>query len=83
MRDVRFFVQNVGESQITKEVVIAYKENLLLNKYAIRSINSMLASLNSMFTFLGWDDCKVKSIKVQRQMFYPEEKELKVSMNVW
>ena len=36
----------------------------------------MLASLNSLFAFLGWVDCKVKSIKLQRQIYCSEEKEL-------
>lgn len=36
----------------------------------------MLASLNSFFDFLGWVDLKVKSIKLQRQIYCPEEKEL-------
>ena len=44
--------------------------------YAVRSINSILASVNSLFAFLGWTDCKVKSIKLQRQVYCPEEKEL-------
>lgn len=50
---------------------------MLIEKgYAVRSINSMLASLNSMFDFLGWQDCKVKSLKTQRQTYCTEEKEL-------
>ena len=36
----------------------------------------MLASINSLFAFLGWHDLKVKSIKVQQQIFCSEEKEL-------
>ena len=36
----------------------------------------MLASLNSLFSFLNWMDCRVKSIKLQRQIYCPEEKEL-------
>ena len=36
----------------------------------------MLASLNSLFSFLGWYDCKVRSLKLQRQVYCPEEKEL-------
>ena len=36
----------------------------------------MLASINSLFVFLGWDDCKVKTIKEQKQIFCPKEKEL-------
>ena len=35
-----------------------------------------MASLNSLFAFLGWSDCRVKSIKLQRQIYCPEEKEL-------
>lgn len=76
LRDVRGFAKNMGGSEITKESVIDYKNRLLSENYAIRSINSMLASLNSLFTFLGWVECKVKSLKVQRQIYCPEEKEL-------
>ena len=36
----------------------------------------MLASLNSFLTFLGLSDCRVRSMKRQRQIFCPEEKEL-------
>lgn len=36
----------------------------------------MLASLNGLFSFLGWEDCRVKSVKLQRQIYCPEEKEL-------
>ena len=65
-----------ADGEITKETVIAYKQGLIDDGYAVRSINSMLASLNSLFSFLGWNDCKVKSIKLQRQIYCPEEKEL-------
>ena len=44
--------------------------------YAVRSINSMLASVNGLFSFLGWADLKVKSIKLQRQIYCSEEREL-------
>ncbi len=79
LRDVRAFaafaaVQN-GEA-VTKEAVIGYKQHLIESGYAIRSVNSVLASLNSLFLFLGWRDCRVKALKVQRQVFCPEEKEL-------
>lgn len=36
----------------------------------------MLASLNGLFSFLGWEDCRVKSVKLQRQIYCPEEQEL-------
>ena len=74
IRDIRAFAAYaVGE--ITKETVIAYKKHLQ-ETYAVRSVNSMLASINSLFSFLGWHDLKVKSLKLQPQIFCPEEKEL-------
>lgn len=76
MRDVQAFAEYLGGAAVTKETVVAYKNKLLSESYAVRSINSMLASLNSLFSFLGWTDCRVKSIKLQRQIYCPEEKEL-------
>lgn len=76
IRDVKAFSIYIGEAEITKETVIAYKNKLLTDNYAARSINSMLASLNSLFSFLSWADCRVKSIKLQRQIYCPEEKEM-------
>ena len=74
-RDVKALVKYTQNSAITKETVIAYKKHLQDN-YAVRSVNSMLASINSLFAFLGWHDLKVKSLKLQQQVFCPEEKEL-------
>lgn len=76
MRDIRGFMEFIYDEEITKEIVIDYKNKLKSENYAVRSINSMLASLNSLFSFLGWSDCKAKSIKLQRQIYCPEEKEL-------
>ena len=76
IRDVTAFMVYLGGETITKDSVIAYKSKLINENYAVRSINSMLASLNSLFAFLGWVDLKVKSIKLQRQIYCPEEKEL-------
>lgn len=76
LRDARAFVVYVGDAVVTKEVVVAYKDALQIKAYAVRSINSMLASLNSLLDFLGWSDCKVKAIRQQRQIYCAEEKEL-------
>ena len=75
IRDVTAF-SAFCDGTITKDTVIAYKQNLIDSGYAVRSINSMLASLNSLFSFLDWYELRVKSLKVQKQVFCPEEKEL-------
>lgn len=76
IRDVTAFAEYLGEKAVSKESAIAYKQHLQDNGYAIRSINSVIASLNSLFTFMRLHDCKLKSIKLQRQIYCPEEKEL-------
>lgn len=76
IHDIQDFMHFMNCLGITKERVIAYKNKLISENYAIRSINSMLAALNSLFTFLNWEDFKVKSIKLQQQVYCSEEKEL-------
>ena len=75
VRDASAFAEYTGDAEITKKTVIAYKEHLMKN-HAVRSVNSYLASLNSLFAFLNRADLKVKSIKLQRQIFCPEDREL-------
>ena len=77
IRDVKTFLNYANGQALTKEIVITYKNNLVTKNYAVRSINSMLSSINSLFDFLGWSELKVKNIKIQQQIFCPEEKELK------
>lgn len=76
MRDTRAFSAFAGDNIVTKELTIAYKQHLLESGYAVRSVNSMLASLNSLLRFFGWEDCKVKAVRQQKQTYSPEEKEL-------
>ena len=76
IHDVRTFFQYCGECRITKEILVGYKQQLLNRGYAVRSVNSIIASLNSLLSFLGQGELRLKSLKIQQQMFCPEEKEL-------
>ncbi len=75
-RDAKAFFAFASACGITKEVAVTYKSTLQEKGYAVRSINSMLASVNSLLDFLGWTDCKVKALRFQRQTYCAEEKEL-------
>jgi len=75
LRDIHLFFEYLGAKPLTKEAVIAYK-SVLQEKYKPRSVNSMLASINRLFDFLGRQDLKVKSLKLQQQIYCAEEKEL-------
>ena len=74
-RDLRAFYAWIGEDELNKCCMLNYKEYLCDN-YATASVNSMLSSINSFFTFLEWFDLRVKTIKVQKQIFASSEKEL-------
>ncbi len=75
MRDVGFFEEWLNGRDIDKGVILEYK-NTLCKKYAPSSVNSMLSSLNSLFSFLNWYDLRVKNVKIQKQIFASCEKEL-------
>lgn len=76
LRDVRGFCIYASNGAISKDTVIGWKKQLVQDGYAVRSVNSMLASVNSLLSFLGWHDCKVKNIRTQRQTYCTEDKEL-------
>ena len=75
IRDVSAFSSFLRERELTKQEVIEYKKQISEN-YAPASVNSMLVSINSFLDFIGFHDLRVKLLKIQRQMFVSEKKEL-------
>ena len=75
MRDVRFFREWLQGRNVDKSVVIEYKKELC-QRYEMKSVNSMLSSVNAFFVFMGWYDLKIKTLKIQKQIFAKDEKEL-------
>lgn len=76
LRDAARFMEFADGREITKELTVLYKQELQDKGYAIRSVNSMLASINSLLEFLQWNECKVKALRCQRQIYCTEDKEL-------
>ena len=74
--DVAAFHQWLNGNPVSKELAAEWKEHLIREGYAPTTINSMLAALNTFFRFSGWDDCRLKFLKIKRQMFRKKEKEL-------
>ena len=76
LRDIRAFFVYADGSEISKDLMVAWKRALTAHGYAVRSINSMLASVNSFLAYLGMPECRVKSIRTQRQIYCNEDREL-------
>lgn len=75
IHDVLAFMKWMAGAEVTKVAVLKYKQELT-EKYAPASVNSMLSSLNAFFSYNEWYDCKVKTLKIQKQIFASKDKEL-------
>ena len=75
IRDITAFMVWLKGRAVDKTTVIEYK-NTIIESYAPASANSMLSSINSFFVYMEWYDCKVKTFKIQKQIFANKDKEL-------
>lgn len=76
LRDARSFAVWLDGAPVTKENATGWKEQLRAQGYAPTTINSMLAALNNLFRFLGWNECHMKFLKIQRRLFRDTAREL-------
>ena len=76
LRDTRAFAGWLDGRAVTKELATQWKSQLLAQGYAPITINAKLSALNGLFKFLGWEDCRVKFLKIQRRMFREVSREL-------
>ena len=76
MRDIRMLVRFCGETIRQKTELLAYKEHLIGSGYAIASINSMLASINSLLIYMKHPEWRMRYLKIQRSLFVNKDKEL-------
>ena len=76
LRDIRTFAAWAEHREINKELAASWKEYLKLEGFKPETINSKLSALNKFFVFLGWDDCRVKYLKIQRRLFRRADRNL-------
>jgi len=74
-RDLARLYEFLQGRPVTKSALIDWKESLT-KQYAATSVNTMLAAVNTLWDFTGWTNLKVKSLKIQRNLFCREEREL-------
>ena len=76
LRSLTRFAEWADGRAVTKELAMEWKAALSEAGYRPISVNAMLAAVNKFFTCMGREDCKVKYLKLQRQMFRKSEKDL-------
>ena len=77
LRDVNTFIKWLEGKAVTKELVVEWKSHLLVQNYAPVTVNAMLSALNGLFKFLGWNECRIKFLRIQRKLFQDTGRELK------
>lgn len=75
VRDILALQQWLDGRDITKQELLSYKAELV-QEYAPASVNSIIASINGFLAFNNLYELKIKSLKIQKQLFCQSEKEL-------
>lgn len=76
LRELREFRRWLGERAVSKEEAAEFKAYLQKEGYAPVTINAKLSALNVFFRFAGWEECRVRFLRIQRQLFRSQSKEL-------
>ena len=76
LREARRFSAWLDGGAVSKASAARWKEHLLQAGYCPGTINGKLTALDRLLAFLGWEDCRVKHLKLQRRLFRDTEREL-------
>lgn len=69
MHDIEAFTGWLKGREVSRETAAGWKEYLIETGYAAVTVNSMLSAINGFFLFQGWEECRVKFLRIQRRMF--------------
>ena len=76
LREVQAFAAWTEGQSVTKEQVARWKAHLTASGFQPGTVNGKLSALNKFFSFLGWNDCRVKYLRLQRRVFRSSAQEL-------
>ena len=75
-RDIRAFAEWLEKRPVTKETVARWKEQLMQDSFSPSTVNAKLSAVNGLLRFLGWNECRVKFVKVQKRIFRDASRDL-------
>lgn len=76
LRDIRTFASWLGGRLVTKQLAAEWKACLLSRGLSPATVNGKVSAVNGLFRFLGWEDCRVKFLKLQRRAFRDASRDL-------
>lgn len=75
MHDVSQFLEFLGERELTKGILLEYRERLN-EQFKPQTVNGKLSAIHIYLEYLGREDCRVKFLHVQHKAFVEESREL-------
>lgn len=75
VRDLEALGRHLAGRPVTKAALIGWKEELS-QRHAPATVNSMIAAVNGFLRFMGWRECAVKLLNIQKSPFCDEGREL-------
>ena len=79
IRDIKKLMDFAGGREITKKLMLEYKENLRINQnYKLSSINSFLIAANRLFGYLEWYGLGVWTYRIQKEAFVSKKRNLSI-----
>ena len=76
LRGVEQFAAFLEGGAVTKAAAARWKERLLAEGQSPATVNGKLTALDRFLAFAGWEECRVRHLKVQRRLFRESSREL-------
>ena len=76
MRELKLLGAWLVERPVTAEIVSGWKNYLRTAGYKPETINGKLSAVNKFLSCMGWGECCVKYLKIQRRLFRSTGREL-------
>ena len=77
IRDIKKLMNFADGREITKKLMLEYKENLRIKQnYKLSSINSFLIAANRLFGYLEWYGLSTRTYRIQKEAFISRKKNL-------
>ena len=75
-RDVKEFAAWLGGKPVDRFLTAAWRDALLGEGRRPGTVNGKLTALCALFRFAGWEECRAHFLKLQRQLFREDGREL-------
>lgn len=79
MRDVDSlsrWLSGENNRHVSKDAILRWRSYLVAQGLTPRTVNAKLSAVNGLLYCFGWEDCRVRFLKIQRRLFRAKEKDL-------